>query len=406
MANNFFIAKCFERNKPQTIYFPKNLYSKDTAEKWLSNNGINNFLFFFNPIEPVEYGENALLFSGDVGFDITTENIMKAINSGKDIILNTTGGDLFEGWRIHDSIKLSGKTPKIGVIGVCASAAVQIITAVKDSWASENSRLLIHYPWTFTAGDFEDMLSMSNNLKQDSDRLVLFYSGISGKTEDEIRAIMKPEQWLFADQALELKLINEIKSTNQNDMTKEDKEKVDSILDKVSQLWNKIFPPSPKNMDFTDTNGNQFHVVREEGEIQVGDAAEPDGTYPLENGKTVTIADGSITEIKEQEESIEDSQEVKDLKAKVEELERALQAKWDKEESLKAELEQEKQTLLAQKLEVEAVMNELKDIKSKVVIEDPQQQFRQKVENKGTIDMGKVEEYRKKNEESKKITKK
>lgn len=47
----------------------------------------------------------------------------------------------------------------------------------------------------------------------------------------------------------------------------------------------------------TSASGESFTVEREEGDPQVGDVAYPDGTYTMEDGTVVVVADGVITEI-------------------------------------------------------------------------------------------------------------
>ena len=72
-------------------------------------------------------------------------------------------------------------------------------------------------------------------------------------------------------------------------------------------------------MVITKSTGEELTVEREEGEIQVGDTAFPDGEFVLEDGRTVVVTDGVITEIKEPGSGGED---VEALQSRIEELER------------------------------------------------------------------------------------
>ena len=76
-----------------------------------------------------------MIIEGDVGFDITTNSILDVIKSGKGIILKTYGGDLDEGLRIYDAVKLLGVNPSIGVLGTCASSGMQILLSTENRWA-------------------------------------------------------------------------------------------------------------------------------------------------------------------------------------------------------------------------------------------------------------------------------
>ena len=65
----------------------------------------------------------------------------------------------------------------------------------------------------------------------------------------------------------------------------------------VIKAAGELIEPDVKAIELTDVNGNVLSVTREEGEPQVGDAASPDGIYTLEDGRTITVAGGVITEI-------------------------------------------------------------------------------------------------------------
>ena len=93
-----------------------------------------------------------------------------------------------------------------------------------------------------------------------------------------------------------------------------------SIIDKLLAKcgYQKIEDIPVISMELTDAEGNVLTVEREEGEPQVGDAASPDGEHVMPDGKTIIVTDGVITEIKEEENSGED---IEALKNRIEELE-------------------------------------------------------------------------------------
>lgn len=71
-------------------------------------------------------------------------------------------------------------------------------------------------------------------------------------------------------------------------------------------------------MVISTSTGEELNVEREEGDIQVGDPASPDGEFVLEDGRTVVVQEGVITEIREPGSEDED---VEALKARIDELE-------------------------------------------------------------------------------------
>jgi hypothetical protein len=143
-----FIARYEDNGIKKSIFFDKILFNEAKAEEWLNNNGIQNFLFFFEPEPPKPIGENSMLFKGEVGFDITMDVLLPHMTAGKVIILDTFGGNNWEAMKIYDAVKGLDINPSIGVLGTCASAGMQILLSTSNRWITPNSRGLIHNPWT------------------------------------------------------------------------------------------------------------------------------------------------------------------------------------------------------------------------------------------------------------------
>ena len=85
-----------------------------------------------------------------------------------------------------------------------------------------------------------------------------------------------------------------------------------------------ITKPNAVSMVITTSTGDELTVEREEGEIQVGDVASPDGEHVLEDGRTVVVTDGVITEIREADEGGEETT-TEELEARIKELEQEVE---------------------------------------------------------------------------------
>ena len=308
-----FVARYTVDGIERGVVFDKGTTSEEQATKLLTDQGVKNFMFFFEPTEPTAFGKNDMVFKGEVGFDITAEAVMPFVNDGKGIVLDSAGGSLWEAWKIYDTIKLSGKNPSIGVVGVCASAATVILLASENRWASENSRGLIHNPWNYAEGDDSIMFATGTHLKNEKEKLAEKYAEISGKPIDEMLSLMKEERWLTPTEMLELNFISSIK-TNQKkeeDMdAKEVSEKLTVFEGLLNKVMNLIKPPEPKNITLTDANGGiiDFPDVEDESTVTVGDTATIDGKpavgeYVIQggmhDGKTFVFEAGKLAEIKE-----------------------------------------------------------------------------------------------------------
>ena len=115
-----------------------------------------------------------------------------------------------------------------------------------------------------------------------------------------------------------------------------------SLLDRLLRKcgYAKIEDVPAVALTLTTSTGEELTVEREEGDIQVGDPASPDGEHVLEDGRTVVVQNGVITEIRKPS----SDEDVEALKAQIEELkaenaELKKNAKTEDEISVLAEVE-------------------------------------------------------------------
>ena len=130
----------------------------------------------------------------------------------------------------------------------------------------------------------------------------------------------------------ELKVVAFFNQNNINEMNKNEVEEIvskanESLLDKIKA----VFVKKIVALSVTDAEGNlvNFPDVEEGTELKVGDKADGNvtGDVLLADGRTLVMADGVITEIKEKVEEEAPNQELEEAKAKIAELEKQLQAK-------------------------------------------------------------------------------
>jgi len=316
MGMKNFIAKYSQNGVEKVVSFDASRFDKERAEKLLAANGIQDFFFFFEPIEFTDMPDGSLMVSGEVGFDITLERLIPYLNEGRSIVIDSGGGSLFEGYKIYDYIKAYAPEVKVGVLGMAASAATLPLAASKFRNGTENSRFLIHNPWTFAVGDAETLRIESESLQKEEDNLVAIYANLFGKTPEEIKALMKPEKFLTAVEAKALNLINEIKGGSveplpidkqKNEEVEMTEAQVNGFMDKIADGFAKVMNLiKPKNIVLQDVNGVELDfgpdVVSEE-QIVVGvtgvtaNGEQANDTYTFASGKVVVIESGTVTTV-------------------------------------------------------------------------------------------------------------
>jgi ATP-dependent protease ClpP protease subunit len=132
------------------------------------------------------------------------------------VIINSTGGSIIEGYAIFNSI-ISCKVPvDIYIIGMCASMAGVIAMAGDCIYMYDYALLMMHNP----SGDKAD----KGLLDLFKSTLIIMISKRTGKSPEEIDNLMNDTTWLKADEAKELGLIDIIIETDEKDEVMEELE--------------------------------------------------------------------------------------------------------------------------------------------------------------------------------------
>lgn len=288
--------------------------------------------------------------------------------------INSMGGDVYEGFAIHDVLKATGKKIITQAEGLVASIASVIFMAGDTRRMLENSELMIHNPWGVAIGDSEDVQKYADQLKDVEDKLIKFYASGTGLSEDDITAMMEEETYINAETAVEKGFATEIaaqvkavaKLNFKNKMTHEElsvkvEESTNTLLSKIMGLFSKagmiknyvLKTADDKDIDFGD-------AVKDEADIMPGVEAKVDGKaatgdFLMPDGKTFVFAEGKLSEIKEKQ---AESDEVSNLKAENETLKAQLDEFKASLETLKTEVESYKEVLTS---DISGFKNEHRD---------------------------------------------
>lgn len=267
-----------------------------------------------------DIGESAPMMEMLEGIEnISAKKVSEFIEENQDakqiiVRINSRGGDVQEGWAIHDLLTNSGK--KIKTIGESKvySIATIVFLAGDEREIMQNADGLIHNPFipAYTLADkyeSDDLEKIAESLRQEEAKILDFYVKRTGADEARLAELMADDTKLSAEDMLSLgfatKIIEPVKAyaylNIKNNIIMDEKtvktfgEKLDAIIAKISN-FSRL--PS-KDQTLKDKDGKEFKLDKEEGAPAVGDKASPDGTFVMADGKTIVIADGVIKEINE-----------------------------------------------------------------------------------------------------------
>lgn len=119
------------------------------------------------------------------------------------ILINSPGGDVFDGIAIHNIIATERAKVSVEVLGLAASAASIIALAGSSLSIDAGGFFMIHNVWTFAMGDADDLRKQADDLDKISGELVNIYEAHSNLSAEEIQEFMDAETWFTAAEAIE-----------------------------------------------------------------------------------------------------------------------------------------------------------------------------------------------------------
>jgi len=262
--------------------------------------------------------------------------------------INSLGGSVVEGFAIADFIKQhSADFLSVTNSGNIASIATTIFFALpfeKRTYDINKGFFVIHNPFVPNEAientTAQGLSEASEKLKEIEDKIVNDIVKATGADKEAVKALMIVDKPLTIEQIKafnianveELRVVAFFNPDNNNKMNKKEVEEIvskanESLLDKIKAVFTKKIVA----LYVTDAEGNQinFPDVEEGTELKVGDKTDGNvtGDVLLADGRTLVMADGVITEIKEKEEEETPNVELEALRAENEELKKQLQSK-------------------------------------------------------------------------------
>ena len=128
--------------------------------------------------------------------------------------IKSNGGDLIEGFAIHDLFKASKAKVTARMTGLVASAGTIVAMGADERVMTPNAQFMIHRVMTGTYGNVDEHEKSIEALKRFDDDVIDIYRKITGKRKSEIAGLMKEERIINAKEALEWGFIDRIEKAN------------------------------------------------------------------------------------------------------------------------------------------------------------------------------------------------
>jgi ATP-dependent protease ClpP protease subunit len=138
--------------------------------------------------------------------DIRSQLDEMADDEGVQVVINSSGGDIFAASEIYDMLAESKATIKV----IFAASAASYVACACTSEIVPTGMLMIHNVSSYAAGDYNDMAHESGVLLKASKAVAAAYRLKTGMSENELIGLMDKETWLTADEAVEKGFIDKV----------------------------------------------------------------------------------------------------------------------------------------------------------------------------------------------------
>lgn len=174
---------------------------------------------FWKWSDAVESTDSELVLEGDIsdftwwGDEVTPKEFrdeLKKHSGDLTVSLNSPGGDVFAGVSIYNALREYDGNVTVRVDGLAASIASVVAMAGDKVIMSPGSMMMIHKPWTLAIGDADELDKIKEVLVGIEKSVVPIYASRTGKSEEEIQALLDAETWMTAEQAVDMGFADEL----------------------------------------------------------------------------------------------------------------------------------------------------------------------------------------------------
>jgi len=123
--------------------------------------------------------------------------------------VNSPGGNVWDGMAMYQAL-LRHRARVVVEIDACAASIASVIAMAGDTIRMANtSSMMIHDPYTFAAGNAQELRELAELLDHVAGNIVTAYARRDGVDEDAIRESMRAETWYTAAEAVAAGLVDE-----------------------------------------------------------------------------------------------------------------------------------------------------------------------------------------------------
>lgn len=163
-------------------------------------------LYIYDEIVPQWMAE----FFGGVSAEGLISELNEITASTINVRINSPGGALFEAIAIYNALMSHSATINVYVDSLAASAASLIAMSGDKVTMMVGAQMMIHDAMGIEMGNAAELRAFADFLDKQSDNIASIYAEKSGGDPEELRNLMLAETWMYAQEAVDLGLADEV----------------------------------------------------------------------------------------------------------------------------------------------------------------------------------------------------
>lgn len=167
--------------------------------------------FYISPLaldryKPVKVKDQGIRITGEIGWDVTLNKVLDQLTDkgDVDVVINSPGGDMFEGLAIYEALRDHPGKVRVKVLGLAASAASLIAMAGDEIEVAESGYIMIHNAWVIAVGNKNQLRETSAKLEEFDTTLSKIYSKRTGIEVADVSKLMDTETWINGEEAVKM----------------------------------------------------------------------------------------------------------------------------------------------------------------------------------------------------------
>lgn len=200
-----------ERPEPEASTEPPRGIPADELERirrWCAANR-SSFVAKAAANDEVEIAVLGVIGSGWFSDGISAKSIKNTLDQHKNaktirVLIDSPGGDYFDGVAIMNQLKRHAAKVIVEVIGEASSAGSVIAMGADEIEMHQGTVMMVHRAWSCMCGNADELRTASSMLDRIDDGLASLYTARTGKDRKEIDALVAATTFMSPDEAVNL----------------------------------------------------------------------------------------------------------------------------------------------------------------------------------------------------------